>query len=162
MKKSSKHQPKAREGLLKSIFTAYFIVLLHVLILAVVGLVVVLFKGVYEYLPWIMGAIGLAVIAIAVVLYRKFSQNTGDLKDILNSPQFQDRTIEVRLLGGAASFTIKPSEQTALSFDGASPTALIESPRQRTERKLIEINELYQKNLISKQEYDEARHRILS
>ncbi len=162
MKTSSKHQSKPREGLLKSIFTAYFIVLFHVLILAVVGLVVVLFKGIYQYLPWIMGAIGLAVAAIAVILYRKLSQSSGDLKEILSSPQFQDRTIEVRLLGGAASFTIKPSKQGTLSFDGDAPTALIESSRQRIERKLIELNELYQKNLICKQEYEEARHRVLS
>lgn len=161
MKTSSENRPTSRNGLLKSIFTAYFIVLLHVLILAVVGLVVVLFKGIYQYLPWIMGAIGLSVIAIAVILYRKLSQSTGDLKDILNSPQFQDRTVEVRLLGGAASFTIRPSEQPTLPF-GESPTALIEDSRQRIERKLIEINELYQKNLISKQEYHEARQRLLS
>ncbi len=158
---SSKSSQKPKEGLLKSIFTAYFIVLLHVLILAVVGLVVVLFKGIYEYLPWIMGGIALCVVAIAVILYRKLSQSTGDLKDILNSPQFQDRIVEVKLLGGAASFTIKPVETPALSFSD-EPLALIESPEHIIERKLARINELYKKDIITKEEYDKARQRILS
>jgi hypothetical protein len=46
-----------KEGLFRSLFTAHIIVLLHILILAGIGLTVVLFRGVYLYLPWIMGGL---------------------------------------------------------------------------------------------------------
>jgi len=155
---------KDKDGLFKSIFTAYFILLLHVFLLAGVGLTVVLFKGVYHYLPWIMGGIGIMVLIIAWIFYRRIKQNTSELKDILSVPEFQDRTVEVRLLGGLASFKIKARENTQklpeLAAGYAQPH-LIESAVDRAERKMLEINTLYEKNLISEDEFQTARQRII-
>ena len=89
-----------KEGLFKSIFTAYFILLLHVFLLAGVGLSVVLFKGVYHYLPYIMAGLAILVLLVAWVVYRRVRENSTDIRQILSAPEFQDRTVEVKLLGG--------------------------------------------------------------
>ena len=155
-----------KEGLFKSIFTAYFILLLHVFLLAGVGLTVVLFKGVYHYLPWIMAALGLAVVALAFLIYRRMKQSTSQIQDILGVPEFRDRTVEVRLLGGLASFKINAPEAnsaTALPSPDVvqDNTLLIESAVDRTQRKMLELNTLYEKELITEEEYQDARQRLI-
>lgn len=155
-----------KEGLFKSIFTAYFILLLHVFLLAGVGLTVVLFKGVYHYLPWIMAALGLAVVALAFLIYRRMKQSTSQIQDILGVPEFRDRTVEVRLLGGLASFKINAPEANSATALPAPDvvqdnTLLIESAVDRTQRKMLELNTLYEKELITEEEYQDARQRLI-
>lgn len=155
-----------KEGLFKSIFTAYFILLLHVFLLAGVGLTVVLFKGVYHYLPWIMAAIGILVLAIAWIVYRRMRETSSSLQQVLGTPEFQDRAVEVRLLGGLASFKIKAKENNAMLLDHSSAqpmtnAQLIESSVNRTERKMLELNTLYEKNLITHEEFESARQTII-
>ena len=151
-----------KEGLFKSIFTAYFILLLHVFLLAGVGLTVVLFKGVYHYLPWIMAGIGILVLSIAWIFYRRMRESSTQLRDILSIPEFKDRTVEVRLLGGLASFTVKARENPPLLLDHDPGQArLIEDAVVRTERKMLELNTLYEKHLITKEEFEKARQEII-
>ena len=160
---------KDKEGLFKSIFTAYFILLLHVFLLAGVGLTVVLFKGVYHYLPWIMAAIGILVLAIAWIIYRRMRESSSSLREVLGTPEFQDRAVEVKLLGGLASFKIKAKESQALLpehpdsqlYTDSRDTRLIESSVERAERKMLELNTLYEKNLITREEFETARQTII-
>jgi hypothetical protein len=158
--------PKAdKEGLFKSIFTAYFILLLHVFLLAGVGMSVVLFKGVYHYLPYIMAGLAILVLSVAWIIYRRMRESSTDLQDVLSTPQFQDRTVEVKLLGGLASFKIKAKENNNLLLDHAShpysDTHLIENSADKAERKMLELNTLYARELISKEEFETARQNII-
>lgn len=157
---------KDKEGLFKSIFTAYFILLLHVFLLAGVGLTVVLFKGVYHYLPWIMGGLAILVLSIAWIFYRRMRESSSSIKDVLSTPEFQDRAVEIRLLGGLASFKVKARDNTSPLLEdpaqAAYPNAhLIESSVDRAERKMLELNTLYEKNLITREEFDSARQNII-
>ncbi|WP_022667418.1 hypothetical protein [Desulfospira joergensenii] len=153
-----------KDGLFKSIFTAYFILLLHVFLLAGVGLTVVLFKGVYHYLPWIMAGIGILVLSIAWIFYRRMRESSSQLRDILSVPEFRDRTVEVRLLGGLASFTVKAREERPLLPDHGAvhpDTRMIEDGVARTERKMLELNTLFEKNLISRHEFEKAKQNLI-
>lgn len=157
---------KDKEGLFKNIFIAYFILLLHVFLLAGVGLTVVLFKGVYHYLPWIMAGIAILVLGIAWIIYRRMRDTSSSLSEVLGAPQFQDRAVEIRLLGGLASFEIKAKqESTPLLEQSANrlyPNAqLIESSVDRAERKMLELNTLYEKHLISREEFEAAREKLI-
>ncbi|WDP92420.1 MAG: SHOCT domain-containing protein [Desulfobacter sp.] len=160
---------KDKDGLFKNIFVAYFILLLHVFLLAGIGLTVVLFKGVYHYLPWIMGGIALFVLTVAWIIYRRMRTTSSSLSEVLGMPEFQDRAVEVRLLGGFASFEIKARqtgnllpEQTGVPGDPGHPqTKLIENAVDRAERKMLELNTLYEKNLITREEFEAARQNII-
>ena len=154
-----------KDGVFKNIFVAYFILLLHVFLLAGIGLTVVLFKGVYHYLPWIMGGIAILVLAIAWFIYVRMRNTSSSLSEVLGTPEFQDRAVEIRLLGGLATFEIKAKEQPLLpnhtNFPPDSDARLIESAGDRAERKMLELNGLYEKDLISKEEFEKARQNII-
>ena len=155
-----------KDGLFKSIFTAYFILLLHVFLLAGVGLSVVLFKGVYHYLPYIMAGLAILVLSVAWIVYRRMRENSIHIRDVLSMPEFQDRTVEVKLLGGLASFKIKAKEKNPLLLDQASGLSLadnrlIETSVITAERKLLELNTLHEKNLITQEEFETARQNII-
>lgn len=157
---------KDKDGLFKSIFTAYFILLLHVFLLAGVGLSVVLFKGVYHYLPYILAGLGILVLSIAWVIYRRMRHSTSDIRSVMAMPEFQDRTVEVKFLGGLASFKVKAQEPSQPLIghhvrDIRPDAHLIESAVDRAERKMLELNTLYEKHLITKEEYEKARQTII-
>jgi len=156
---------KDKDGLFKNIFVAYFILLLHVFLLAGIGLTVVLFKGVYHYLPWIMAGIAILVLAIAWFIYARMRKTSSSLSEVLGTPEFQDRAVEIRLLGGLATFEIKAKEQALLPNQTGLPpysdARLIESTADKGERKILELNGLYEKNLISKKEFEKARQNII-
>jgi hypothetical protein len=156
---------KDKDGLFKNIFVAYFILLLHVFLLAGIGLTALLFQGIYHYLPWIMAGIAILVLSIVWFIYHRMRETSSSLSEVLGTPQFHDRAVEIRLLGGLASFEIKAKEPPLLqSHTNLSPyadTGLIESADDRAERKLLEINELYEKDLISKEEFEKARQNII-
>ncbi len=156
---------KDKDGLFKNIFTAYFILLLHVFLLAGIGVTIVLFRGVYHYLPWIMGGIGILVLIIAWVFYRRMSKSSSDIKDILSMPEFQERTVEVRLLGGLASFKINAPETRHVQIEHQTPSQassfLIESDIKKTEQTITKLSTLYEKDLISKEEFEKAKQNII-
>ncbi|MBF0257484.1 MAG: SHOCT domain-containing protein [Desulfamplus sp.] len=101
-----KFKPTDKEGIFKSLFAAYFVLLLHIALVAGAGVTVVLFKGVYQYLPWIMGGIAAAVIALFWIFYLRIKRSSTDIKDVLSHPAFQNRNVEIKLLGGLASFKL--------------------------------------------------------
>jgi hypothetical protein len=156
---------KDKDGVFKNIFVAYFILLLHVFLLAGIGLSVVLFKGVYHYLPWIMAGIAILVLAIAWIIYARMRATSSSLSEVLGTPEFQDRAVEIRLLGGLATFEIKAKEQPLLpnntGLSTYSDAQLIESADDRAERKLLELNALYAKHLITEKEFEKARRSII-
>ena len=162
-----KFRRKDKEGLFKGIFAMYFILILHVFLLAGIGLTAVLFKGVYNYLPWILGTVTLLVIVFAYVFYRRIRTSTRDMKSILASEEFADRDIEVKLLGGLATFNIsgRAGDPSRLLPSGSGRENIVEntldSAESRAERKIIELTTLYEKNLITREELDDARQKVL-
>ncbi len=156
---------KDKDGLFKNIFIAYLILLAHVVLLAGIGVSVVLFKGVYHYLPWIMGCIGILVLAIAWIFYRRMRESSSDIKDILLMPEFQDRTVEVRVLGGLASFkiTAKTNQQNLIDhhLSDNSDRLLIENDINKTEQKIFNLTALFERDLITREEFDKAKQNII-
>ncbi len=151
-----------KNGLFKSIFTAYLILLLHVVLLAGIGVTIILFKGLYQYLPWVMGGIALLVMVIAGLLYQRMKNNSAQIKEILSMPQFQDRTVEIKLLGGIASFKITPeTNQHTLIDNNYSNTLLIENDINKTEQQILKLTTLFKKDIITKEEFDKAKQDII-
>ena len=156
---------KDKDGLFKNIFTAYSILLVHLLLLAGAGVAVVLFKGVYHYLPWIMGCLGLFALVAAFLFYRRLSRDSSDIGSFLSMPGLEDRTIEVKLIGGLASFRISPKETGQVRLDqkpAISPgTLLMDTPPDITEQKILKLTSLFEKDLITKEELEKAKQKIL-
>jgi hypothetical protein len=157
-----------KEGVFKNIFIAYFILLFHVVLLAGIAVFVVLIKGFFEYLPWIMAGAGLLIALCVWFVIRQMRKNSAQIQDILANDQLKNRNVEISFMGGLASFKINSNKEDTghlLSYSGPDQTSpgprLIESDEDRTERKMAQLNALYEKDLITKEEFDQARQSII-
>ena len=165
-----KFKRRDQDGVFKSLFAAYFVLLLHVFLLAGTGITVVLFKGVYHYLPWIMAGLAILIIALFWIFYVRMKKNTREIKDILSFPQFQGRSVEIRLLGGVASVKIDGGKSTAsgMAAIGHTPEAngtgvpMLGMGSEATDKRLADLARLYQDGLISREEFDLAKEQIFS
>jgi hypothetical protein len=149
---------KDREGLFKRVLLAYFILLLHVALVAGIVLLVIFFRGVTQYMLWIF-LFGAAVIALSVwLLYRRMKAEGRTLKEMLRSPLFNGRAVEVSLLGGLAAFRLGRSESPpAIEYDAPSAVRQLEDPNSARIREISELARLYEKKLISLEEYNQAK-----
>lgn len=158
-----------KEGVFKNIFIAYFILLFHVVLLAGIAIFVVLIKGFFEYLPWIMAGAGLLIVLCAWLVIRQMRKHSQQIQDIMSNEQLKNRNVEISFMGGLASFKINSKEQDtgrllASPEPDGHPSAdirLIETDGDRAERKMNQLNALYEKDLITKEEFDKARQSII-
>jgi hypothetical protein len=157
-----------KEGVFKNIFIAYFILLFHVVLLAGIAIFVVLIKGFFEYLPWIMAGAGLVVALCVWLVIRQMRKNSAQIQDILSNEQLNHRNVEISFMGGLASFKVQSNAEDTrrvLTYpepDNLSPdTRLIETDTDKAERKMNQLNALYEKDLITKEEFDQARQSII-
>ncbi len=161
-----KFKKNDKEGIFKSLFAAYFVLILHVFLLAGTGISVVLFKGVYHYLPWILGGLSIMVLALFWVFYIKIKKSGSDMRDVLNVPEFRGRAVEIKLLGGFATVNIaepKNNDQligldAPITNDGV---LRLEQPDDTIDKRIMDLAELYNNDLITKDEFDMAKKRIL-
>lgn len=156
--------PNEKIGLVKSVLLAYMILALHVLLIAGLGLMVLFFRGFVHYMLWIFLA-GAALIGYSGYrFWRRMKTEGKTLAEMLSSPVFRGRSVEVSLLGGIASIKLgAPDGRRPLSLDdddGHGPRRL-EDPETARIRELSELARLLEQDLITRQEYDTAKERLL-
>ncbi|ACN14041.1 hypothetical protein HRM2_09280 [Desulforapulum autotrophicum HRM2] len=164
-----KFKNKDKEGIFKSLFAAYFVLLLHVFLLAGTGITVVLFRGVYHYLPWIMAGLAVLILALFWIFYLRMKKSSREIKDVLSFPEFRGRAVEIKLLGGMATFSIGESKgintpllgQDGFQGDGGGGQLKLAAPEEGIEQRLADLARLYEDELITKEEFDIAKRRIL-
>lgn len=152
--------------LISSLFFAFLILLFHVVLLAAIGLLVIIFSGIINYLAWILLGAGLLAGAGLFVLYRYMQKEKSLVAKLLELPEFKDRRVEVNILGGLASFKIDHKEQTdqawtAIDHETISPPHQLDDPDRMRVRELSELARLFEKNMISLDEYDRAKNALL-
>ena len=99
--------------LLRGILLAHLILFLHLLFIAGLGLVVIFFHGVSQYMLWIFLGITAALLVSGFFCYRYIkTRGKQTLKDIETSSIFKNRSNEVRLLVVIASFKFGSPEGT--------------------------------------------------
>ena len=150
-------QPGDSQGLFKSVMMAYVVLVLHVLLIAGLGVLVIFFRGVVQYMLWIFlfGAAGVAV--SGYLFYRRMKAEGRTLNEMLYSPAFHGRAVEVRFLGGLASLRLgRPPGPAELP----DPSPRLEDPESIRKRELEALLGLLEKNLITPEEYRKAKQDI--
>ncbi|MBS3756967.1 MAG: SHOCT domain-containing protein [Desulfobacterales bacterium] len=156
---------KRNDGsVIKGVFIACFVLLFHVVLLAVVGLLVLFFSGIVNYLLWILlGGFGL-IIGAGYMLLRYLRKKGGSLIKILSLPEFQGKDIEVSVMGGLASVKIHGSESQTQMIGTDSDNrsgARIQDEAASEIRDLTRLAGLLEDNLITRDEYQQAKQRLL-
>ena len=152
-----------KEGLFKGVFVAYSILILHAVLIGILGLMVFFFGGFVQYMGWIFLG-GLAVISgSAYFFYRKIKKEGNNLKEMLRVPLLSGKSVEVSVMGGLASFKVGPSrDRPLLDNNGGASTPLLEDPTKDDLTELKELARLLKDGLITRDEYDLAKHKIFS
>jgi len=155
---------KNSDGLFKSIFLAHLILFLHLLLFAALGVLVVFLSGVMQHMLWILLG-GMAVVALSSYLfYRRLRKEGKTLGEVLRSPVFAGRSVEVSLLGGMATLKLdtppNASGREAIE-DGHQRPLQLEDPLSVTIREIDTLARLLEKDLITHDEFDRAKRRLL-
>ena len=152
--------------LISSLFFAFSILLFHVLLLAAIGLLVLIFRGIVNYLVWILLGGGLLAGAALFLLYRYMQKEKTMVAKLLELPELKDRRVEVNILGGLASFKIDSNNNgeawPAIDQEGMPSVHQLEDPGRMRVRELSELARLLEKNLISFEEYDRAKNALMN
>lgn len=156
---------KRNDGsVIKGVFIAYFILLFHVVMLAAVGLLVLFFSGIVNYLLWILlGGFGLIIVS-GYMMVRYLRKKGGSLVKILTLPEFRGKNIEVSVMGGLASVKISGDESqphmigtdTGTRHESGTPDEASSEIRD-----LTRLADLLEDNLITRDEYQQAKQRLL-
>jgi hypothetical protein len=153
---------KENNGVIKSIFIAYFILLLHILLLAGIGVLVLFFRGIVNYMLWVFLAGTGIIIFSAYRFYRKMKKEGKTLREMMNSPLFRGREVEISLLGGLASLKVgKPQQYFALE-NYHDEIKQLEDPDTVRLKELNELVRLFENNLITLEEYNQGKKQIFN
>jgi hypothetical protein len=161
MLKKNKPASNQGDGLFKSVMLAYMVLVLHVVLMLGLGLLVIFFRGVIQYMLWIFLLGTVAVLASGYYFYRRMKAEGKTLKQTLSSPMFAGRPVEVSLLGGMASFRVgRPGPASALETRQVEPTHQLEDFKTSQLRDLTQLARLLEDDLITRDEYDEAKKNL--
>jgi len=146
----------------KSVLMAYFILLLHVLLVAGLVLLVIFFRGFVNYMVWIFIGGLTIILASGYHFYKRMKKEGKTLRDMLNSPRLSGRTVEVNVLGGLASFKIGQSNNVPLLSDGSytQPPQQLEDPNAARIKELTELVRLLQDDMITLEEYNKVKQQL--
>ena len=79
-----------RDGVFKSVLLAYFILTFHVLLIAGMAVLVLFFRGVVNYMVWILLG-GIALVGFsAFYMIRRMRAEGKSLREILRNPCLKD------------------------------------------------------------------------
>jgi len=152
-----------QEGIFKGVLLAYFVLVLHVVLILGLGVFMLLFAGVVTYLPWIM-ALGFLTIAGSGYIWWKHMKKRGrKIRDVLADPLYRGRSVELSFLGGMVSLKLGqgPDALPMGHSTLAVPRQIVGSETHKAE-KLIRLAYLLKKDLITIDEYLEAKKEITS
>jgi hypothetical protein len=151
------------ENLFKAVIMTHIILLLHLLIIAGLVLMVIFLRGVTQYMLWIfLGATGLFMLSGLFIYWRIKSKGKKMFHDIENSSLFQGRSFEVSFFRGLASLKFgQPDELKAIENSSSEVKYQLEDPETLRIRELTELARMYEKNLITTEEYNKAKNQIL-
>jgi hypothetical protein len=152
---------KNGDGLFRSVMMAYMILVLHLVLIAGLGLLVLFFRGVVHYMLWIFLFGTAALLGSGYWFYRRMRAEGRTLREMLRSPLFRDKTVEVSLLGGMAAFRIGQSTDRSHQVAGASePPRQLDWPDNSPVRDLTELARLLESGLITSEEFEKAKQRL--
>ena len=158
---------KEGDGLVKSVLLAYFILALHVLLIAGMAILVLFFRGVVNYMLWILIG-GIALVAFSLFyFFRRMRAEGRSLREMLKNPMFSGRSVEVSLLGGMATVKLGQPTKQFPALEGGSTINIpqLEDPETARHREISELSELarlLEKDLITVDEFNKAKRRLLN
>jgi glucan phosphoethanolaminetransferase (alkaline phosphatase superfamily) len=150
-------------NLFKAVLMTHVILILHLLIIAGLVLMVIFFRSVTQHFLWILlGATVLFLLTAFIVIRRIKSNSKKVLRDIKSSSHYGGRAFEVSFLRGLVSLKVgQQNDQNYIENHSSRVNLQLEDPKTVQIRELTELARLYEKKLISAEEYDRTKKLIM-
>lgn len=157
-----KPKTKNDERHFKSVLMAYFILVLHILLIAGLLVLVIFLRGIVNYMLWIFIGGSAVILASGYHFYKRMKKEGKTLREALNSPWYRGRTFEVSILGGLASLKIGKSEDVPILPQNLTmhQRRQLEDPETIRIRELSELVKMLEDNLITLDEYNMIKQQI--
>jgi hypothetical protein len=151
-------QEKPGAELFRGIMLAHLILGLHLGLVALIGVVVIFFGGIARYWLWILLG-GLALVGgSGYVFYRRLkAQGRNVLRDLKGVSVPAGASLEVSFMGGLASVRFARPGQAGPEALPPPSTPLLEDPETQRVRELGSLAQMYEKKLITREEFDHAK-----
>ncbi len=159
----AKNNKKKDESLFKAVLITHLILFLHVLLIVGIVLMVIFFRGITRHTLWIIlgAAVFFMLLAFIIIRFIKY-KGKKVLRDIENSTLYQDRGVEVSFLGGLMSLKLGQPDGLKAIENGSSGTQLqLEDPETIRIRDLADLARMYEKKLITYEEYIKTKNKIM-
>lgn len=158
MKTKFKNKP---ENHIKSILLAYLILALHIILIAGLGLLVIFFAGIINYMLWIfLGCLSLVIFS-GYYIYNHMKKEGKTLKETLNLPLFNGRAVEISIFGGLASFKITQPKHLLTEDNSYGAISQLEDNVSTQIKEISELARLYENKLITLEEFKVAKEQLL-
>jgi len=148
-----------------SLVIASSILIFHVVLLAGLGLLVLFFSGIVNYLFWIFLA-GSALITGSVYYFFRYMKKEGGTAflKVMSLPELKGKNVEVNLLGGLASFKIASDKSApqVIESDAVPVSRQLEDPSSRRLRELSELSRMLENNLITLEEFNQVKKSLFN
>ncbi len=152
------------EGLTRGVLLAYSILLFHVALLGIIAVMMFVFGGIVHYFFWILLGLAALIVGSAYYFIKKIKNDSQALRKLLLLPEFRNRNLEIRFLGGAAALRIghenKPEKSPRRIGDNG--LSLLENTANARIRDLGELGRLYTQHLITEEEYEALKQEIMA
>ena len=143
---------------MKSISYAFLILVLHLVLLAGIGVLVLFFSIVVSNLLWIFIGGTSAIMLFTYLLFRRMKKEGKDLRQLLSLPMFRGKSVEVSFLGGMATLKVDNTRpMRAIETGTHDNTRQLEGPDVIDIKELNELVRLLEDDLITLDEYNKAK-----
>ena len=151
----------------KSVFNGvilgYLVLLLHVLLIIGLGITVVIVKGIYDF-RWLIIIAGIGLVGgSGYYFYHYFKAHKQKINDLMSNPTFNDRTLEISLLGGMATVRLGHKDDNIQLIQAHSGTEIkqLESSESNQIKELTKLNQMLNDDLITREEFLRLKQNII-
>ena len=150
----------------RGILLGHLILFLHLLLIAGLGLLVIFFYGISQYMLWIFLGASILLAGLGYLFYRRIkTSGTQSFKDIQNSAILEGRSVEVSILGGLATLKFgRPTNSLPIENAAAGPHDpghQLEDPETIRIRELNGLANMLENNLITFEEFSRVKQQVL-
>ena len=157
-----KNLTHSQESPFKGVLLAYFIVLFHVVLIFVLGVLMLFFRSIVNFLPWIIASGGVIIVISWYLWWHRVKKRGKKLSDSLKDPVFQGRSVEVTLLGGIASLKLgQPQRPTAIDYTVSDEPKQLVDPAIVRAQELNKLAHLLKEDLITMDEFINAKKDLM-
>ncbi len=157
---------KEGKAIYRSTLVAFLILISHVFLIAGIGCLVLFFRGITQYMMWILLAIGILILASGYLFYRRMKKERNNLSEMMNSSHFKGKSVEVSFLGGFAKVRIGDSDSgvfaNQIEYPEQPQMKQIEDSAGVKIRELTELARLLENEMITLEEYNKTKQQLFN